>query len=330
MNKARPKYVVWNGRAGRKKLCFQRKGCKSITMRCQDLGSPEFWLEYTRLLRGAPLPVSGPTFAHLLTSYKASERFTRLAPRTRKDYDKCLAYLHDKIGTKDPKRLRRQHVVQMRDGIPAPRFANYVVSVLKVVLEHAIDMGIRDDNPAKGVQARRYEGRQREAWPADLIDAFRATATGREALLFEILLGTGQRIGDVLRMRWSDYADGAVRVVQGKTKARLEVPATARLRAALEAQERRSVFILTNERGTGPWSYRGAAQAMLKVRRAIGAEDYDLHALRYSAAAELAAVGCTDEQIAAVTGHQSVAMVRRYAGAARQKARAKEAQERRE
>ena len=64
----------------------------------------------------------------------------------------------------------------------------------------------------------------------------------------------------------------------------------------------------------------------MAVRKKIGAEAYDQHALRYTAAAELAAAGCSDELIEAVTGHKSRAMVARYAGAARQKVRAIEAQ----
>lgn len=44
-------------------------------------------------------------------------------------------------------------------------------------------------------------------------------------------------------------------------------------------------------------------------------------------ARDLAALGLSDEPIMAVTGHTSRAMVARYAGAARQKARAMMAQE---
>ena len=67
----------------------------------------------------------------------------------------------------------------------------------------------------------------------------------------------------------------------------------------------------------------------MAVRKRIGAEAYDIHGLRYSAAAELAALGCNDELIQSVTGHQTRAMVAKYAGPARQKTRAKEAQEKR-
>lgn len=65
------------------------------------------------------------------------------------------------------------------------------------------------------------------------------------------------------------------------------------------------------------------------MRKQIGAEAYDIHSLRYSAASELAAAGCSDDEIKAITGHTTSAMVAKYAGAERQRARAKKAQEKR-
>lgn len=78
-----------------------------------------------------------------------------------------------------------------------------------------------------------------------------------------------------------------------------------------------------------PWSYRGAAQAIAAVRKQIGAEAYDIHALRYTAAHEIAAAGGGDDEIEAITGHKARAMVVKYAGAARQRSRAEKAQKRR-
>ncbi len=68
----------------------------------------------------------------------------------------------------------------------------------------------------------------------------------------------------------------------------------------------------------------------MKVRKKIGAEGYDIHSLRYTTAAELAVLGLSDEVIMSITGHSTVAMIARYAGPARQRQRAKLAQELRE
>jgi integrase len=142
----------------------------------------------------------------------------------------------------------------------------------------------------------------------------------------ELCVGTGQRIGDVLEMRWSDIQDGSVFVRQNKTKKELWVPILPELQEALDAASRHSVFILTNERGTDRWSYRGASQAVRNVREEIGALDYDICSWRYNAATELLEAGCEDHLIAAVTG-QSPAMVQHYTKKVRQKIRAAQAQQ---
>ena len=94
----------------------------------------------------------------------------------------------------------------------------------------------------------------------------------------------------------------------------------------LDQTPRTGLFILSQP-DNQPVSYRAAAFAVMKVRKEIGAEEYDIHALRHTTASELAALGLSDDLIMAVTGHTSRASVVRYAGAARQKARAQGAQD---
>ena len=74
--------------------------------------------------------------------------------------------------------------------------------------------------------------------------------------------------------------------------------------------------------------YNLAWKDIMAVRRAIGAEAYDIHALRHYAASQIAALpGMTADHVRAITGHSAAGMVRLYAGKAMQKARATEAQE---
>jgi integrase len=139
---------------------------------------------------------------------------------------------------------------------------------------------------------------------------------------------TGQRIGDVLEMRWSDIQDGGFAIRQNKTSKELWIPILPELQTALDAASRHSVFLLTNERGTNRWSYRGASQAVRLVRDRINALDYDIHSWRYNAACELVEAGCGDDLVASVTG-QSPAMVQHYTKRVRQKIRATQAQQKR-
>jgi integrase len=143
------------------------------------------------------------------------------------------------------------------------------------------------------------EKREREPWPQELLDAYRAACAieTRERLVMELCVGTGQRIGDVLNMRWSNIEDGGVLVRQSKTSKELWVPILPELQAALDAASRHSVFILTNERGANRWSYRGASAAVRKVSEQIGALDYDIHSWRYNAACELLEASAAEDDL---------------------------------
>ncbi len=311
-------------------IYFQRRGWPSRKFE-HVFGTPEFWTEYADILatKENPQVVASRTFTALIKSYRKSPRYRNLKPRTGLDYDKHLDFFASIMGDRSPAQMQRKDVIRLRDSnADKAYFANYSLRVLRVLMEHCVDLGWRDNNPARGVSELKTEKTEREPWPRELLDTYRATcALGtRERLVMELCVGTGQRIGDVLNMRWSHIENGAFFVKQSKTKKELWVPILPELQAALDAASRHSVFILTNERGTNCWSYRGASAAVRRVRERIGALAYDIHSWRYNAACELLEAGCGDDLIAAVTG-QSPAMVQHYTRKVRQRLRAVQAQQ---
>ncbi|WP_370204874.1 tyrosine-type recombinase/integrase [Pararhodobacter marinus] len=325
MKRSLPAYVYPKGKRGY--LYFCRGG--QTTRIHSAPGTADFAAEYALLLKGRPPLPTGKTFSTLIASYRRSQRFTKLKPRTVSDYDKVLAFIEDRMGKLDPAKVERRHIVGWRDdNAGTVRFANYLVQVIRVLFEHAIDLGWRNDNPAKGVLLIPSQRPRREAWPQEKVKKYREVATGPARLIFELCLGSGQRIGDVLRMRWNDIEAGGINVRQGKTGAILWVPLTPHLRAALDETPKRGLTIVSNPDGR-PMAYKTAQGHVMAARKLAGAEAHDIHALRHTAAAELAALGCSDELIMSVTGHSSTRMVAHYAGATRQRARATEAQSRR-
>ena len=323
-----PKHV-YNQRNG---LYFQRRGWPSLKF-ANEFGTPEFWKEYADILSGKEKPkqVISRNFAALIADYRKSPRYRRLKPRSALDYDKYLEFFLKIMSDVNPAGMKRKDVIRLRDAnADKIYFANYSLRVLRVLMEHCVDLGWRETNPAKGVQEFKTEKKEREPWPFELLEVYRSTCPlgTRERLVMELCIGTGQRIGDVLEMRWSDIQEGGFVVKQNKTSKELWVPILPELQSALDAASRHSVFILTNERGTNRWSYRGASQAVRNVREKIGALNYDIHSWRYNAACELVEAGCGDDLVAAVTG-QSPAMVQHYTKKVRQKIRAIQAQQKR-
>ncbi|MGI3213433.1 tyrosine-type recombinase/integrase [Roseovarius tibetensis] len=311
-------------------IYFQRRGWPSQKFQ-SEFGTAEFWTEYAAILsqKDRPRKVVARSFGALIDNYRRSPRYRNLKPRTGLDYDKYLDFFREIMGEANPAKMQRKDVIRLRDAnAEKAYFANYSLRVLRVLMEHCVDLGWRETNPARGVPELKTEKTQREPWPRELLDVYRAQCPvgTRERLVMELCVGTGQRIGDVLAMRWSNIENGAVWVRQSKTSKELWVPILPELHAALDAASRHSVYILTNERGDNRWSYRGASAAVRKVRERIGALDYDIHSWRYNAVCELLEAGCGDDLFAAVTG-QSPAMVQHYTRKVRQRIRAVQAQQ---
>lgn len=302
-------------------------------------GTAEFDRQYWEVMTGKRAAAK-TSFSALIVSYRRSDRWTALKPRTRADYEKVLEYLDDKIGKGDVRSLTRARVIEAQEANRhRTRFANYIVQMLAILCEHAIDIGWLTHNPAKGVRALKTPAdRKREhvPWPDWAVDKFRAEAGNLERLIFEIGVGTVQRPGDWERFTWGDYDGESLRMRQGKTEVPLVLPCSGFLRSALDA-EKQSLGavpiaarpILTKPDGS-PMKYRYIAAVMLKERRRLGLELYDLHALRYRGVKELAWAGCTDDQIASFSGHATTAMIAKYAGEARQEMRARQAHAARE
>jgi integrase len=286
---------------------------------------PEFHAAYDAAKRG-PRVVGKRNVSALIESYRRTVAFGEKAVRTRQDYDKVLA---EKIGGRDVSVITRPSIIAaMEANRHRARFANYIAQMASILCEHAVDLGWMRQNPVKGVSLLKL-GDGHQVWPAKALEAYRSVATGNALLIFELCLGTGQRIGDVLRMRWSDIEDGAIRVKQGKTGNELWIPLTPRLGRLLDASARRGFGIVVGEDGR-PLSYRRAAYAVDAIHKQAGTRGLTIHGLRHSTAAELAEAGCTDAQIAAVTGHKSLRMVAKYRAGAAQKRLAKEAMGKRE
>ena len=268
------------------------------------------------------------TLGDLIASYRSASRYTFLRARTRRDYDQVLDHLEAALGPVAIASIKRPQVIaQMEANAHRTRFANYVQQVLSVLFEHAIDLGWINHNPAKSVRKLKTPAERRaphHPWTDAAIATFRKRANPTARLIFELGIGSVQRPGDWPKFRWSDYDGEALRITQSKTGVSLWLPCTLELQHTLDTTPRTGITILADGAGR-PFSYFKTARIMREERTRLGLLDHDLHALRYRGVQELAHAGCTDDEIAAFSGHASMAMIRKYAGAARQEMRARSA-----
>jgi integrase len=110
------------------------------------------------------------------------------------------------------------------------------------------------------------------------------------------------------------YFGGIIHVTQNKTRARVPVPASADLRAALDPwlKTHKHVVMLVTDTGR-QFKVDHFRHTMRAAYTAAGLPaDCTTHGLRYTAAVVLHELGCDWEIISAITGHETVEMVRHY------------------
>ncbi|MBJ2152687.1 tyrosine recombinase XerC [Paracoccus sp. IB05] len=324
-----PKYVYED----RGYLRFIRRARGQSVMMPEEFGTEEFWDHYNRLLKGQVKIPSKRTFEGLALSYFESDAWTKLKPRTKSDYRKYIEHIRQIWGDKDPQKIETHHIYALHQANRDRwRQANYLVQVLVVLLNHAKLIGFikkEHGNPAHGIPLFKQPGDGWEPWPDDMRAEFEAVAPPRARLVYELCVGTGQRIGDVLKFRWNHFTEDAFDFTQGKTDKPMWIPMTDRLRHHLETVPKEGLTVVCGAKGR-PANYRVITDEMLAVRQSMqhpDAKSYVTHGLRKNATIELYLAGCDDEMVKAVTGHSGVEMLKKYGGMVRQRELATRAQE---
>jgi integrase len=138
-----------------------------------------------------------------------------------------------------------------------------------------------------------------------------------------ILLDCGLRVGELLRLKWSDVclepvADmpyGCLRILRGKSRnAPRELPITSRVRAILETRQagNKSPFVFTNESGSGPLSVFTLEAQHARIRKILKLDGAVIHSFRHTCATRLGEDGLDAVAIMHFMGHGSLSVSQRY------------------
>lgn len=300
-------------------------------------GSAAFVAEIERLNAASDAePTAKPgSLGHLIAAYRASPEFSSLAPRTRADYQRIFDYLRP-LAADALANLTSADIIEIRDAAfeaHKRRFANYVLSVLRLVLQWAIPRDLMGTNPAAAVPPlRRPRGlpQANRAWSEAECEAVLSAATGGVRIAIALGMFCGMREGDALRLPRSAYDGAWLRWRQGKTGSTVEIPTHPTLKTILDegaAQNNPlSVASLTMVFGStgrpyGGDGFRTMFFRLIKSLQTSGkvAPGLTFHGLRRTVATRLAEAGCNAETIMAVTGHTTEAMVSQYTRGANRK-----------
>lgn len=270
-------------------------------------GSPEFLAALAAAKAEAPKHHKG-TLQEVFNAYQASADFSGLADATRDGYKRRIPAIEVEFGDMPIRALEdkraRGDFLEWRDrlALKSPREADYHMAILALMLAWGVDRGKIAANPAAR-PGRVYRPDRTDAiWTDADVQAFLAKAGPQLRLPFLLALWTGQRRADVLKMPWGAYDGATIRLAQSKGRRRLVIPVATDLRAVLDATKRKATVMCVTSRGTR-WTGDGFSASFRKACEAAGIEGLTFHDLRGTAVTRLAIAGCTDPEIATITGH---------------------------
>jgi integrase len=253
------------------------------------------------------------TIEALIREFEGSPDYASKAPNTRANY---AIYLKPwaKIGHLRVRDVKRRHVLTLRDAIAASRgngAATGFVRVAGVLFSWAVNREWIETSPVLRV-AVLAGGHHRPWTDAETAAALKGLPAhlGRVVRLAEVI---GQRRGDLCGLTWAAFDGATIRLTQQKTGAALVLHLPPDVAGMLTEWKREAtaVTILTNHYGR-PWTGEHLSREMKKATTKLGLHGLTLHGLRRRAAVRIADAGGTTHEIAAVTGHRTLAMVQEY------------------
>ena len=330
MRKALPPYVaVKSGRVYFRKVWTEGGKRRERFVRLpDDIDSEAFATEYWAVRSGTSekvKPKVTQTWRDLITAYRSSAKYRKLAAGTRKEYDRVIERILDKNADKAIKAMTRKAILDVHAKYAeTPRKADWYIQVARLLLNFAIrKLGWKIENVAAGID---LYGKQREfePWPAWMVKKL-DTAPERVRSAAELILGTGQRPSAAILMRRDQFSGEWMTVVDDKGDEAYEVYCPAPLRAYLDSLPVTGAYILPKNL-TQPLGYDSVEKAFRAWRETLGerASSYSLHGLRKLAIVRLAEAGCSDAQIQAIT-NQSPEMIAYYRRRANRKVLSKAA-----
>jgi len=363
MAQLRLQYVnSFRDRHGRMRHYFRRPGCKAVPLSGVP-GSAEFMADYQAALTGMTAPpkvigearnvpgtVQALVAAYLDCSPGSTSPFKALAAETQRTRRNILENFREAHGEKRIYRteasgrrvmvLAREHVQRIvNEKNNTPFGQRNFFNTLRAMFKWAVAEERVPFDPTLGVTRQQIKSTGYRAWSESEIEQYkRRHPLGTMArLAIELLLATAARRGDVIKLGPRHVEDRTIAFEQNKTKgdeqALVVIPLHPDFFTALAALPPSNIVRLTppttflttsfgqpfkTAAAFGNWFRDRCDEAGLP-------KGFSAHGLRKATARRLADLGCTAHQIAAVTGHATLAEVQRYTKAADRKRLAREA-----
>lgn len=268
---------------------------------------------YDRAPRRRKLRKQFGAIQQLADLYARSPEFLKLSKRWQVAKHHYLRLLENELDwmTVDDlnDREARADFYELRDRyVSHPDKADKLIDTLKGMLGWAYERNRLAYNHALGIPHLAPSGKRRSdiIWTEDHEAIVYATFPRPLVEAFRFALFSAARQADMCRLRWENYRDGWITYRQSKTgtTVRLPVFALPPFQELVDGLSRSSEFMLTT--GTGhPMDVAHLGKTFREAYAKSELKPFGLrwHDIRGTAATRLTEAGCTDAEVAAITGH---------------------------
>lgn len=277
-------------RHGRARYYFRRPGFKPVALPGLPW-CPEFMGAYEVAMKGESAPkieigasrtvpgtVNAIVSAYLDCSADSTSPFKTLAAETQRTRRNILENFRERHGTKrifytdhHGKRvplLAREHMQRIvNEKIATPFAQRNLLNTLRAMFSWAVDEGRVPDDPSLGVKRKKTKTTGYRTWSEAEIERFenKYPITTKARLAFALLLYTGQRRSDVVKMGRQHIHKGVLTIDQRKTEggeeSHLEIPVHPKLKEVIDATPSGHLTFLVTSFGK-PYTSNGFGNKM--------------------------------------------------------------------
>lgn len=317
-----PKAKSYTDRHGKRRWRYREKGFTAELG--AEWGSEEFCRRYAdaqnriRSKTGAGRARTVPgTFNDLVARFYALH-FPTIEESTRKDYRALIEPLRKKHGHKRVAHMRVRHVMEIKaDMAKTPMQANKTLKRLSQLMDLAVRLEMRADNPVKGVKPYTTASRGFHAWDeGEIARYYEVHEHGTlPHLAMTLILYSGASRCDAVQLGPKNIKDGRLEYRRNKTRRNpdgilVSIPVHPFLAEVLEGRQGVFTYLQTSY-GTVR-SPDGLGNAMRDWCDKAGLPLCSAHGLRKAICRRIAESGGQAHEIMSVSGHITLAEAQRY------------------
>jgi integrase len=289
-----------------------------------EYGTDDFWQEYRAAVDGEPMPKGGKTkagsLAWLIERYRESSDWAAYSVVTRRQRDNMFKQVIASAGDKPYAQITEATITAGRERRKATPFqARHFLDAMRGLFAWAKEAKFVKEDPAAPVKYPKLDsGAGFPVWTEDDVTAYetRWPLGTKERVWLSVLIYTGLRRGDAVKLGRQHVRDGEATIKTEKSNFQIEVtiPLLPPLVEALNAGPTSNLVFVCGTNGK-PFTKESFGNAFSEAARKAGVRK-SAHGLRKIGAVRAALAGATIPQLNAMFGWTGSKMAMHYTEAA--------------